>query len=128
MKIELPGALTWLTVALTGACALVYFAIGLGLIYRQEPDGVQLWLFGFSAAVAFALGVALMLLRPGRVVWVLGAVFMVFVIVAYVVVAPRRDPSFEIWGISLKVAQAAILAALLGLIALDRRAQALRAE
>ncbi len=128
MKIELPGALTWLTVALTGACALVYFAIGLGLIYRQEPEGVQLWVFGFSAALAFALGVALMLLRPGRAVWILGAAFMAFVIVAYVAVAPRRDPSFEIWGISLKVAQAAILVALVGLIALDRRARAVRAE
>jgi FtsH-binding integral membrane protein len=131
MNVELPGWLARLTshplslrnvaVVLSVACAAVYFAIGLGLIYRQPSEGVQLWLFGFSSALAFALGAALLLAAPGRVVWSLGALFMVFVILAYVGVAPRRDPSYEMWGISLKIAQAVILVALLGLLTQDRR-------
>jgi hypothetical protein len=130
MKTERPARLASLVansivlrnvvVALCGACALVYFAIGLGLVYEQKPEGVQLWAFGFSAALAFGLGVVLMLARSGRVVWILGALFMVLAIVAYLAVSPRRDPSFEIWGISLKIAQVAILAALLGLLVHDR--------
>ncbi len=112
-------------VILAVACALVYAAIGLGLIYEQPDHGIRLWAFGFSAALAFGAGVALLLLMPGRAVLVLGALFQVFVIVAYVVVAPTRHPPFEIWGLSLKIAQVAILAALLGLlvVASSSRAQ-----
>jgi len=108
-------------IALCTVCAVVYFAIGLGLIYEQRSGGMRLWVFGYSTALVFAVGIVLLLARPGRIVWTLGSAFTVFAIVAYVVVAPSRDPHFEIWGISLKVAQAVILAALLGLIVLDRR-------
>ena len=132
MKAELAGqldrltshtrALTAIVLALSAACAVVYLAIGLGFIYEQPKDGVSLMVFGFSAGTAFALGVVLMVARSGRIVWILGAVFMAFVIVAYINVAPKRNPPFEIWGISLKIAQAVILAALLGLLARDRTA------
>ena len=143
MRLELPGRLVRaaahpvlfrnVVLALTAICAVVYFAIGAGLIYhesmRTTEHGPALWVFGFSAAAAFALGVALMLLRPGRVVWTLGALFMVFVIWAYIAVAPERDPHYEIWGISLKVLQAITLVALLGLLANDRgRSNALPAR
>jgi hypothetical protein len=134
VNVGLPGRLNRLTehpvlhrdvaVALSGACAAVYFAIGLGLVYEQPEQGVRLWAFGFSAAFAFALGAALLLARPGRIVWILGALFMVLVLVAYVLVAPNRHPSFELWGISLKVAQIAILASLLGLLVHDRKVRA----
>jgi hypothetical protein len=120
MKVE-PTLLRIVAIALCAACAVVYVAIGLGLVYEQRPEGIRLWAFGYSTALVFAVGIVLLLLKPGRLVWTLGSAFMVFVLVAYVVVAPRREPSFEIWGISLKVAQAVILAALLGLIAEDRR-------
>jgi hypothetical protein len=108
-------------VVLCAACGLVYFAIGLGLIYEQRPDGMRLWVFGFSTALVFAIGTVMLLARPGRVVWIVGAIFMVLAIVAYVAVSPSRDPHFEIWGISLKIAQAVILAALLGLLIHDGR-------
>ncbi len=108
---------------LTAACVVVYAAIGAGLIYGQSmrttDDGPQLWVFGFSAAAMFALGLALMLLRPGRLVWALGALWMVGVIVMYINVAPTRDPHYEIWGISLKIDQAITLVALLGLLVND---------
>jgi hypothetical protein len=120
-------ALRNVAVILSAVCAAVYFAIGLGLVYKQPPEGIQLWVFGFSSALAFALGVVLLLALPGRAVWILGALFMVFVIVAYVGVAPRREPSYEIWGISLKIAQALILVALLGLLAQERRKNAAQA-
>jgi hypothetical protein len=107
-------------IALCAACATVYFAIGLGLIYEQPEKGVRLWTFGYSTSIVFAIGIALLLFKPGRLVWMLGSAFMVLAIVAYVAVSPSRDPHFEIWGISLKVAQVAILAALLGLLIHDR--------
>jgi hypothetical protein len=115
------GLLRVVSVALCAMCAVVYFAIGMGLIYEQRPGGMRLWVFGFSAAIAFAAGVVLLVARPGRFVWMIGSAFMVLVIVAYVVVAPSRQPNFEIWGISLKLAQAVTLVALLGLLAHDRQ-------
>jgi len=118
-----PDLLRYVAIALCAACVLGYAAIGAGLIYPQTADGVSLPRFGFSTAAAFGLGVALLAVRPGRVVWTLGAAFMVFVIVAYVLVAPERQPPFEAYGIALKLAQAAILAALLGLLANDRSAR-----
>jgi hypothetical protein len=116
-----PAVLRAVALILCAACALVYAAIGLGLIYQQRPDGMRLWVFGYSAASAFALGVVLLLARPGRIVWILGSAFMILVIVAYVLVAPSRQPSFEIWGISLKIAQLLILASLVGLLVQDRK-------
>lgn len=108
-----------LVAVLAAACAAVYFLIGFGLIYpaSRNFDSDFMLVFGCSAGLAFALGFVLLLATQRRAVLVLGALFQVFVIVAYVAVAPRRDPHFEIWGISLKIAQAAILAALLGLLA-----------
>jgi hypothetical protein len=111
-------------VVLCAVCALVYFAIGLGLIYEQPAKGIRLWVFGYSTAIVFAIGFALLLFKPGRFTWILGSAFMVLAIVAYVVVAPSREPSFEIWGIGLKVAQVAILAALLGLLIHERWSRA----
>jgi hypothetical protein len=115
-----PQLLRGLAVILCAACAVVYLAIGLGLIYEQPEKGVRLWAFGFSAALAFALGVVLLLSSPGRRVLIGGVAFMALAIVAYLAVSPNRNPSFEIWGISLKIAQVAILVALLGLLARDR--------
>jgi hypothetical protein len=101
--------------ALSAGCALVYFLIGFGVIYPVEDvpaDAPSLLFFGVPAGLAFALGAILLLATDRRWLWVLGAVFQVFVIVAYVAVAEKRDPPYEAWGILLKVAQAAILGAL----------------
>jgi hypothetical protein len=62
----------------------------------------------------------LLLFKPRRPVWIIGSAFMVLAIVAYFAVSPRREPQFEIWGMSLKIAQVVILAALLGLLVHDR--------
>jgi FtsH-binding integral membrane protein len=107
---------------LAAGCAVVYFLIGLGIIYDPHGNELGLLVFGFSAGLAFTLGVLLLVATERRTVWFLGALFQVFVIIAYVQVSSRREPPFEIWGISLKIAQAAILAALLGLLLSSRRA------
>ncbi len=110
----------YLAAAIAAGCAAVYFAIGLGLVYppSQDPefDAGFMLVFGFSSAFMFALGAALLLRTDRRAVLVLGALFQVFVIVAYFQVSGRRDPHFEIWGLSLKAAQAVILVALLDLL------------
>lgn len=123
-----PRLLRGVAAALAAGCAVVYFLIGLGVIYDGHDNELGLLVFGFSAGLAFTLGVLLLVATERRAVWFLGALFQVFVIVAYVQVSSRRDPPFEIWGISLKIAQAAILAALLGLLLNSRRAGSAQVE
>jgi hypothetical protein len=40
----------------------------------------------------------------------------VMVIAMYVAIAPERDPSFEIWGITLRVLQVAMIVVLVTLL------------
>jgi FtsH-binding integral membrane protein len=113
-------AIRYAAAALSAGCALVYFLIGFGAIYPVEDvsaDAPSLLFFGVPAGLAFALGAILLLATDRRGLWILGAVFQVFVIVAYLAVAEKRDPPFEAWGILLKVAQVAILGALVYLAA-----------
>jgi hypothetical protein len=111
-------AVRYVAAGLSAACAAVYFAIGFGLVVPVETttDGPSLLPFGVAAGIAFAVG-AVLLLRIDRLgPWIMGAILQVLAIVLYVVVAERRTPPFEAWGILLKVAQAAILASLVWLI------------
>jgi hypothetical protein len=108
----------YLAAALSAGCAIVYFAIGFGLIHATEPatGSSDLLAFGVAAGLAFVVG-AVLLASSDRVgAWILGAIFQVVVIVMYFAVAETRTPPIEAWGLLLKAAQTAILAALLYLI------------
>ncbi len=113
--------LRYAAAAIAAGCAAVYFAIGLGMIYPPATDGPGISVFGMSAGSAFALGAVLLATTDRRAVLLLGALFQVFVIVMYFQVSQRRDPPFEVWGLSLKVAQAVILIALVALLRPFRR-------
>jgi hypothetical protein len=69
--------------------------------------------FGVLAGGAFLLGAVLLMRFDRRVLWMVGAAFQAFAIAAYFNVAPQRVPPYEVWGLSLKVAQAVLLVALL---------------
>ncbi|HKI56347.1 MAG TPA: hypothetical protein VKB31_04285 [Trueperaceae bacterium] len=98
--------------ALALANAVVYALIGAGVAVVVEDAAsadVSLAVFGAMAGAAFLLGAVLLWSLDNRLVWLAGAAFQVFAIVAYFDVAPQRTPAYEPWGISLKVAQAALL-------------------
>jgi glucose dehydrogenase len=88
--------------------------IGVGVLTVVTPvDGDQSMLvFGVSAGAAFVLGAALLFAFDRRALWILGAVLQLFVVWGYFAVAPDRTPSFEAWGISLRILQIPLLAAL----------------
>jgi hypothetical protein len=95
--------------------AILYALIGLSVIsvVQVAPDDeASMLAFGLPAAVAFALGAAFLMLTDLRLLWLLGAVLQVLVISMYFLVAPTRVPSFEVWGILIRVAQVTLLAAL----------------
>jgi hypothetical protein len=95
---------------LSAFSSVVYFLIGFGMLRVLEGEGgPSLAYFGLPAGAAFALGVYLLLARDNRVLWLVGAAFQLFAIVTYFEVAPQRTPSYEVWGVLLKVAQSLTL-------------------
>ena len=111
------GRLTfrWTAAGLSLACAVVYTLIGTGTIQVVTGDQAGLDAFGSLSAAAFAFGAALLFITDRRPFWALGACFQVFAIAMYFAVAPQRTPSYEVWGLGLKVLQAAILVLLVAL-------------
>lgn len=103
----------------SAATALLYFGIGLGVLKVVDESSINapgMFEFGVSAGIAFIVGAILLFAFDQRVLWLFGAILQVGVIVMYVAVAPQRTPSFELWGILIKVLQATILAALTYLV------------
>jgi len=112
-----PGrrAIRYLAAALSAAAAAVYVLIGLEVIRvvdTNPPDMPSLLPFGLLSGGAFLLGAVLLVLFDRRILWVLGGLFQVGAIVMYFAVAPQRDPSYEPWGIGLKLVEVALLVAL----------------
>ena len=104
---------------LAGLNALLYVLIATSAVSVIDAGAVadarhDQMAFATPAAIAYALG-ALLLLIPRldrRLLWVLGALLQVGVIAMYFSVAPDREPSFEPWGIAIRVVQVLLLVAL----------------
>jgi hypothetical protein len=111
-------ALRLATAALAAAAAVVYLLIGLEVLPAVEvgPQDPSLLWFGLPAAAAFLFGAVTMLVSERIMLWMAGALFQVFAIAAYFGVADDRTPSYEFWGIALRVVQGLILIALIVLI------------
>jgi hypothetical protein len=100
--------------AVATAMALIYFGIGLGLldISATSSDRGFLVVFGALAGGAFLFGAVLLVRFDRRLLWVVGVLFQLFVYWAYIDVSKSRTPPFEVWGITLRVIQVPLLAAL----------------
>lgn len=96
---------------LAGATAAMYFLIGFCVVSVIEaPCADQV--FGTYAAVAYVLGMVLLLTFDNRLLWGLGAALQVMVIFMYFNLAAQRVPAYEVWGILLRVVQVVLLLAL----------------
>jgi hypothetical protein len=100
--------------AVATAMALIYFGIGLGVLDVGGSAAARSFLivFGGLAGGAFLLGALLLVRFDRRWLWVLGVLFQVFVYWAYVDVSKIRTPPYEVWGITLRIIQLPLLAAL----------------
>lgn len=94
--------------------ALIYFMIGFEVvqIVTDQPAGSDIFGFGVGAGLLFLATAALTVLVDRRIVWAIAAVMQVLIAVMYFAVSPMRDPSFEMWGITLRVLQLGLFAAL----------------
>jgi hypothetical protein len=96
---------------LSAVVAVIYFLIGFRVVtVLDNPENQS---FGIAAGLAYALGFVLLVTFDRRTLWILGATFQMVVIFTYFDVASVRIPSFEIWGIVLRIVQVVILVTLL---------------
>jgi hypothetical protein len=95
--------------------AMIYLLIGFEAIAVRSVTEVEPGPAVPLVIEGIALGVlaAALVLSERKIVPITGAALMVAVIAGYLAVAPGRDPSFEVWGIVLKLAQLGLLGALL---------------
>lgn len=92
--------------------SLLYFLIGSRAVTVIEDTAGQT-AFGLIAGGAFLLGAVVILAFDRRFLWILGTLAQVFTILVYFDLADERVPSYEFWGISIRVLQVLLLGALL---------------
>lgn len=104
----------YIAAALAATMATIYLLIGVGVldVGGSASDRESLWVFGALAGGAFLLGAVLLLTVDRRWIWILGAVFQVFVYWAYIDVSSIRTPPYEVWGVTLRIIQLPLLVAL----------------
>ena len=111
-----PEVARYLAAAAAAIAAGLYALIGLGVLSvgtdasGGKPD---LFAFGAMAGATFAVAAVLVLASRSRLVGIGVAIWSAVVIVAYVAFADLRTPPFEVWGLSVKAAQAVLLGAAL---------------
>jgi hypothetical protein len=108
-------SLRLLAAGLCGAIAGLYVLVAAGVLSVGEAEGGELGILGFAGGVFAVLAVLLWRLR-GRLLWGAVAALQVLVIAAYVAISAEREPPFEVWGVSIRVLQVALLATLVGLL------------
>lgn len=104
----------YITATLSMITAIIYFLIGLNFLTVSVLSNSQL--FGFFAGVAYGFGALMLFTVKDRLLWILGAIFQIFVIYTYFSFASQRLPEFEVWGIVLFGMQLLILVGLVFLI------------
>lgn len=107
---------TWrhLAAALCAGIAAVYVMIGLEVVHVGEQvadhgDAADIRVFDFGVATIFLVGMAFLLAVDRRVLWRIGAALQALIIAMYVAVGPDREPSFEAWGLGLRIPQLLLL-------------------
>jgi hypothetical protein len=96
--------------------AAIYCLIGLGVLSigaSSSGEMVDLAVFGGGAGTAFLVTAALLAFTDWRPLWALLLAFQVFVYVIYVTASGVREPPFELWGITLRILQLPLIAALI---------------
>jgi hypothetical protein len=104
----------------TGLMALIYLLIFAGPLSIGEATSGDLGILGVAGLVFAGMALLLWFVAKPLVLGAIAAV-QVPIFAMYLAVAPERDPSFELWGVSLRVLQVVLVGALLMLLARELR-------
>jgi hypothetical protein len=99
------------TAATAALISLLYFLIGFQVVTVLDNAEDQT-VFGLVTGGAFLVGTLMILFTDNRVLWGLGATAQALIIAMYFNLAPEREPSYEPWGIIIRVLQVLLLGGL----------------
>jgi membrane-bound ClpP family serine protease len=105
----------------TAAGIAAFVAVLYGLIWAgvltvvAESEVGELGILGV-AGVVFLVLAALLWRFASRVLWAGAAILQALMIWMYVAIGAERDPAFEVWGISIRVLQVALIGVLVALL------------
>ena len=100
---------------LAGLTSLMYFLVGFQAVtVLDNPDDQTA--FGMIAGAAFLAGALVIWFFDGRLLMGLGAAAQAFIILTYFNLAPEREPSYEPWGVMIRVVQVLLFGALTYLV------------
>jgi hypothetical protein len=112
--------------AAAAAMAVIYFLIGLNVLYigTTTEGATDQFGFGVAAGIAFATWAVLLALVDRRWLWFVGLGFHALVFVIYIGASGIRVPPFEVWGLTLRAIHVVLLVALVYLAARAPRSRA----
>lgn len=109
-----------LATGISAGIALLYGLMFLGILSVEGATGDERGIVGLAAAVFVVLTV-LLWWRRSRPLWVGTAGLQLLMGAMYVAIAPERDPSFEVWGLTIRGLSLLLVATLVGLLVSTRR-------
>ncbi|MGH8871211.1 MAG: hypothetical protein ACRDWS_04475 [Acidimicrobiia bacterium] len=104
-------AVRYFAATMAALTSLMYFLIGLGTLTVLENPAEQTS-FGLTAGAAFLVATLMISFFDRRALMGLGALAQALIIFAYFGFAAEREPSFETWGILIRLLQILLLGAL----------------
>jgi hypothetical protein len=110
---------------LTGVIAALYALLYAGVLELPGANDGERGILGVAAAVFAMLAVALWRYR-GRLLWSAAVLLQLGLGWMYLAIAPERDPSFEVWGLTIRALSIPLVVTLVGLLVLHHRDRAQR--
>lgn len=118
-RVGFRGKVRYFAAAMAAIVSGLYILIGFQLLRVIENASDQA-AFAIPAGIAFAIGALVILAVDRRALLVNGGIVQALIIAMYFSVSDQREPAFEGWGISIRVTQVLLLAAL-GYLAVRHR-------
>ena len=109
-------------VACSAAIALLYLGLFTGVLSLPGAETGDLGILGVAGGVYAVLAGLLWWLRS-RVLWAIGVMQQALLGWMYVAIAPERDPSFEVWGLTIRAISIVLLGVLVALLVSQLRSR-----
>lgn len=108
--------------SLSAVIALLYLLLATGVLDLGEAETGELGILGVAGGLHLVLALVLWL-RPWR--WLLAGIVVVQVAMAgmYVAIASERDPSYEVWGLTIRGLSLVLVVAAIAALVTGRRAR-----
>jgi hypothetical protein len=108
-----------LAVLIAGVIALLYGLLSTGVLPIAGATDAERGILGVAGAV-FAVLAGLLWWRCSRVLWVGAVALQLLMGWMYLAIAPDRDPSFEVWGVTIRVLSLTLVLVLVRLLVVSR--------